>query len=112
MTLDMKLYDDPFEQIKNGTKKIELRLFDEKRANLKLGDNIVFDRVNDPQDTVTVKVTGLLRYNTFEELFNDINMDLVAISGSLAEKLEVVHRIYSWEREQEYGVLGIHVELV
>ena len=112
MTLDMKLYDGPFDQIKNGTKKIELRLFDEKRATINIGDTIVFHRVNYPDDIITTKVTGLLRYATFEDLLNDIDPELVALSGSLSEKLEVIHRIYSWEREKEYGVLGIHIELV
>lgn len=109
MTLDMKLQDAQFEQIKNGTKKIELRLYDEKRAKLNLGDNIVFHKVNSPEEVVLVKVTGLLRYNTFEELCKDIDIKLV---GDIAENLEEMHKIYSWEREKEYGVLGIRVELV
>ena len=38
----MKLNSTPFEMIKNGEKTIELRLFDEKRQQLKAGDKIVF----------------------------------------------------------------------
>ena len=38
----MKLNEDPFERIKNGTKTIEFRLFDEKRQQIKIGDQIEF----------------------------------------------------------------------
>lgn len=109
MTLDMRLQDAHFEQTKSGVKKIALRLFDEKRAKLNLGDNIVFHKVSSPDEVILVKVTGLLRYNTFDELCKDINTSLI---GDMAENLEEMHKIYSWEREKEYGVLGIRFELV
>ena len=33
MTHEMRLHDEPFNLIKNGTKTIELRLYDEKRRD-------------------------------------------------------------------------------
>ena len=42
MKHEMKLNNGPFEQIKNGTKTIELRLNDEKRQLLKPNDLIEF----------------------------------------------------------------------
>ena len=36
----MKLNESPFERIKNGTKTIEFRLYDEKRQQVKVGDKI------------------------------------------------------------------------
>ena len=38
----MKLKEDPFERMKNGTKTIEFRLYDEKRRKIKVGDEIEF----------------------------------------------------------------------
>ena len=40
----MKLNKSPFERIKNGTKTIEFRLFDEKRQQIKVGDKIEFSK--------------------------------------------------------------------
>ena len=40
MIHEMKLRPEYFEYINNGTKRIELRLFDEKRELIKLGDTI------------------------------------------------------------------------
>ena len=42
MIHNMKLNEKPFNNIKNGTKTVEYRLFDEKRKLLNVGDNIVF----------------------------------------------------------------------
>ena len=38
----MKLNNKPFNMIKNGRKNIELRLYDEKRRKLNIGDEIIF----------------------------------------------------------------------
>lgn len=37
----MRLHNKPFELIKNGSKSIELRLNDEKRKLIKVGDIII-----------------------------------------------------------------------
>lgn len=42
MKHQFKLNNFPFEKIANGTKTIELRLYDEKRQKLNVGDEIVF----------------------------------------------------------------------
>lgn len=42
MKHEMKLKAQFFNYIKNGTKRIELRLNDEKRRKIKLGDTIKF----------------------------------------------------------------------
>lgn len=36
----MKLNESPFDKIKNGTKTVEFRLYDDKRKQKKVGDNI------------------------------------------------------------------------
>ena len=36
----MKLNENPFERIKNGTKTVEFRLYDEKRQQIKIGNKI------------------------------------------------------------------------
>ena len=41
----MKLKEDPFERMKNGTKTIEFRLYDEKRRKIKVGDEIYIEEI-------------------------------------------------------------------
>lgn len=42
MIHNMRLHNEPFELIKNGTKTIELRLNDEKRSLIKENDFLSF----------------------------------------------------------------------
>ena len=45
MIHEMKLQPEYFNFILNGTKRIEIRLNDEKRQNIKLGDKIKFLKI-------------------------------------------------------------------
>ena len=68
MTHMMNLQHEPFVKIKNGTKTIEMRLYDEKRSRIKVGDFIVFTDI-DSGETIECSVTKLFIYSTFEELY-------------------------------------------
>ena len=61
----MKLNESPFERIKNGSKTIEFRLYDEKRQKVKIGDKIEFSKLPDLQEKLLVDVTGLLKKIVF-----------------------------------------------
>lgn len=62
----MKLQEDPFERIKNGTKTVEFRLYDEKRQTIQIGDEIEFSRLPELQEKLLVKVIDLYREDSFE----------------------------------------------
>jgi len=55
----MKLNEEPFEKIKNGTKTVEFRLYDEKRKQIKVGDKIEFSRLPELQEILLVDVLEL-----------------------------------------------------
>ena len=112
MIYEMKLNDKAFNSIKNGDKKFELRLYDEKRKNIDLVDTIIFHNLNNPEDTIYVNVLALLRYPSFADFFKDIDYRLCGISNSLEEKLENVHSFYTIEQEKKYGILAIKIELL
>ena len=65
----MKLNKSPFERIKNGTKKVEFRLYDEKRKQIKVGDKIEFSKLPDLEEKLLVYVVELYREDKFENLF-------------------------------------------
>ena len=65
MTHTMQLQPLPFEMIRNGTKTIELRLYDEKRRKIRVGDDIVFVLAGNPGETLRVRVTGLYVFDSF-----------------------------------------------
>ena len=108
MIHQMKLNDDPFERIKNGTKTIEFRLYDEKRRKVKIGDKIEFSKLPDLQEKILVDVLDLYTEPSFAELFEKIYKD-----RELAKQYaNAMYEIYSPENEKKYGVVGIKIKLV
>ena len=109
----LKLQPKYFDYINDGTKRIELRLYDEKRQKINIGDIIVFQKEPELDITMNVRVVGLLRYNTFEELFDDFNIEIMADkSMTKQELLNVLEEFYTPKKQKQYGVVGIHIEKI
>ena len=109
-TYTMNLQPKYFDFVKNGTKRIELRLNDEKRQQLKLGDEIEF---SDNESSLKAEIIGLLRYNTFSDLFEDFDAEILADkSMTKAEILEALEKFYTPEKQAQYGVLGIKIRVL
>ncbi|MEI3401609.1 MAG: ASCH domain-containing protein [Clostridia bacterium] len=107
MVHKMKLNESPFEKMKNGTKTIEFRLYDEKRSQIKIGDKIEFSKLPDLQEKLLVDVLELYRENTFEELFRNLYND----EEKITRKTKTMYKIYSPEKEKQYGVLGMKIKI-
>lgn len=111
MVYEMKLNKDPFERIQAGIKKMEFRLYDEKRRKLQLGDTIKFSKLPEQKEIVEVEVIGLLHYPSFLELFQDISFEQIGYKDKSPEELtKAIRKIYTKEEEEKYGVLGIRVK--
>ena len=111
--MEMNLNDEPFFQIRDGIKTIEVRLFDEKRQRIRVGDTILFLRKNRPEERILTRVIGLHRYPTFAELFSPEHLEKAGFAGySVSEAVETMRGFYSEKEEKKYGVLGIEVSFV
>ena len=107
----MNLQPKYFDFIKDGTERIELRLYDEKRQSIQLGDIIEFAKSDD--EKFKAEVVGLLRYNSFADLFKDFDISILADSSmTKQELLEVLEEFYSEEKQAEFGVIGIRIKLI
>lgn len=111
MKHQMGLQPKYFDYMKKGTKRIELRLFDEKRQGINIGDTIEF--ANPDGEKLLVRVVGLLRYGSFEDLFRDYDISVLAdASMTKRELLDVLNEFYPVEKQNKMGVVGIRVEVV
>lgn len=110
MVHKMQLATEYFEKIKNGTKTIECRLYDEKRKQLKIGDFIEFYNANNEQEKVETSILALHLFNTFTELLEHFPIKMF---GALEKDafLSVLKTFYSNEDEKKYGVVGIEIKL-
>ena len=107
----MNLQPKYFDFIKDGTKQIELRLYDEKRQSIQLGDIIEFAKSDN--EKFKAEVVGLLRYKSFADLFEDFDISILADSSmTKQELLEVLEEFYSEEKQTEFGVIGIRIKLI
>ena len=113
MIHEMKLQPEYYNYILNGTKRIEIRLFDEKRQKIKIGDTIKFLKEPELTESFNAKVVDLLRYNNFEDMFKDYDISILADKSMTKEELiTVLEQFYTKEKQEIYGVLGIKIELI
>jgi|SRR3989344_5856046 len=114
MNHTMKLTSDPFERIAKGKKVIEVRLFDDKRKKIKVGDHITFLELPDLKNSIKTEVLGLSIFNDFNMLFSVFGRDPFGHPKNitLEEQVGGMREAYSKEDEKEFGVLGIHIRLV
>ena len=59
MKHEMKLREEPFSMMAEGKKTVELRLYDEKRRAIEVGDEICFRHASDEARTLTRYVVRL-----------------------------------------------------
>lgn len=110
----MKLQPAPFEKIRAGTKTIELRLYDEKRQQITVGDTIQFVNTDDPADSLLAAVRALFVFDSFETLYNTLPLTECGYSedelGSASHR--DMEQYYSKEEQSRYGVVGIKISLI
>ena len=111
MKHDMKLQNEHFVAIKNGTKTIEMRLYDEKRKLVNLGDIIEFTNIT-TGEKITAQVEHLYLYPSFEELYKNHNkIDLGYKQNEIASPKDM-SKYYPQEEQEKFGVVGIKIKLI
>lgn len=107
----MKLKEQYFNYINYGTKEYEIRLNDEKRKNIKSGDFIEFQKEPFLEEKMLIMVDNILYYDNFNELINNINIELLADSSINKEKLKAdLEKFYPIDKQKKYGVVAIKLK--
>lgn len=111
MIHNMKLQNDPFMMIDNGSKTIELRLYDEKRQKVKKGDLIKFTNI-DTNQTILTKVINMHVFTDFKNLYKAF--DKISLGYKKDEKANPLdmEKYYNPLDIEKYGVIGIEIEKV
>ena len=111
MIYKMRLHPEPYSAIKKQTKTIELRLNDEKRQLIKIGDFIEFiNRQN--SEKILTQVIKIHKFSNFQELYS--NFDKISLGYSPKEIADYhdMEKYYSKEEQNKYGVIGIEIKLI
>lgn len=111
MTHYMNLNPQPFSMIAEGKKTIELRLWDEKRQQISVGDTLIFTNTADYTLSLQCKVKKLHLFANFAELYHALPLTKC---GYLPEEQETaapedMEAYYSKTQQEKYGVVGIEI---
>ena len=111
MIYKMRLKNGPFKAIKSGTKKVELRLNDEKRKLIKEHDIIEFEnRIT--LEKIEVEVIKLHHFDSFSELYKHFDKISIGYKADEIANPEDMDKYYSKEEQAKYGVVGIEIKLI
>ena len=110
MIHEMRLNNEPFIKVKEGTKTVELRLYDVKRRSLMVGETIILEN-RKTGEKINVLIKALKRFPSFNELYDSYPDKIMLGYGEGVEaKPEDMEKYYSKEDIIKYGVLAIEME--
>ena len=111
MEHEMSLRPGPFRKIADGSKRWELRLHDEKRRLIRVGDTITFTCTADER-TVRVRVMALRPFVSFAALYAALPLTECGYSPEDAKTADPrdMEAYYPPKKQAQYGVLAIGVE--
>lgn len=110
----MHLKAEPFQKIFDGEKTIELRLYDDKRRKVNIGDEIEFTNLSNSAERIIAKVVKLHLFNNFVELYKALPLEKCGYTKESAESASAddMNTYYSAEEQSNYGVVGIEFKLM
>ena len=111
MKHEMRLREAPFHAIAEGRKTVEMRLYDEKRQKIRVGDEILFLHAERAGERVLCRVTALWRFASFAELYATLPLTACGYTAEEAKTAspEDMAQSYSCEEQARYGVRAIGV---
>ena len=116
-THDMKLREPFFTEMLEGRKTVEIRLNDEKRQRIMIGDFVSF-RLPEEEDErglklIVAEVIALHRYVSFAQFFDTELKEKSGFSAYTKEEaVQKMREFYSIDEEERYGVLGIELQVI
>ena len=111
MKHNMMLHPGPFNMIKSGNKTIEMRLYDEKRNLINIGDKIIFtDR--ETGNVLITRVKKLYLFKSFEELYKNFDKEKLGYNSAELANPKDMSKYYSDKDIEKYGVVGIEIEVI
>ncbi len=107
----MTLCPAPFAKIEAGEKTFEIRLNDEKRRAVKVGDTIEFTE-RESGKKMRVIVESLQKFATYEDLLRALPLSSCGYEAGEKASPHDMDAYYSPEKQEEYGFLAIGVKLL
>ena len=110
----MNLDPEPFAMIKSGQKTIELRLYDDKRKALRIGDVIRFVNTADDEEVFYCRVDKLQVFQSFADVYRALPLTACGYTAETVTSASPkdMDAYYMPEEQQRYGAVGIRLTLL
>ena len=110
----MDVIPSAYEMMRSGRKNYDLRLFDEERSKLQVGDTICFSNSENPEENLSARVQQLLISKNFKELYKKLPLLSCGYTeDNVAQaKPEDMEKFYSSDEQKYWGVVAIRYELL
>ena len=110
----MRLRAQPYEQIAAGTKIFELRLYDEKRRAIRVGDTVAFVNAEDDSRCLFCEVVALHLFPSFRVLYRSLPLLACGYTEQTLPTASYTDMevYYSKEEQEKYSVVGIELRLL
>jgi ASC-1-like (ASCH) protein len=101
-----------FSFVRDGVKTVEGRLNKGKYSQIKPGDQIIVQSL-DESESFAVVVVDARKYPTIKDMLESEDLSkLLPDKKTLQEALEVYREFYTEDQEKEFGAVAIQVRLV
>lgn len=111
--MEVHLHPEVFDIVSNGLKDVEVRLNDEKRRKIKIGDTLVFLKRPDEIEKISAVVKKLVYFKSFSEVVDYYSMSRIYLSDTKKEEyIEIMNKFYSDEDVLKYGIVAIEFERI
>ena len=113
MEMIIHLDSDIFDLVDREIKCIEVRVNDEKRRKLQIGDELVFLKRPNDDESIRAVVENLEYYENFVKLIENYSIEEMYLRGYTKEQfLELLKRFYTDEEQKKYGVVAIRFKKI
>ena len=108
MQYKMDLSEFSFNKIKAG-RRVDMRLFDKKRQNLKIGDVIEYENINNPRERIECLVLGTAVFDNFSNMVDCLTPQLLGYDN-IEEVILRLNCAYSLEMQKDFNVMAIFIK--
>ena len=109
---EYRVYEEVLNDMINGTKKVEIRLYNEKSSKIKINDIIKFKNINDESKYILVKVTSLTIYNDIDDLMNRYCNNMNAGKYNKETFTKGMYDIFGKDEVDNHKIIGIEFALL
>lgn len=106
-----KITEQVYNWIISGTKRVEVRLYNDKARQIKVDDIINFTVLDNNMKSIRVKVTNLYIHKNIHSLLKEVDIKSIAdVAENTLE--EMLYEIFGEEEVKNHNIIGIKFEVI